>query len=71
MNIKQAKNLSFGDRVVIPADRGNPGGIATVRTFNGCSSHQLCEEHETIGGTRYIWVQTDKGVWPSNRIEVQ
>ena len=71
MDIKQAKNLSFGDKIKFPADRGTPAGIATVKTYNGGSSHQLCEVHKTIAGIGYIWVQTDKGVWPSNRIEVQ
>jgi hypothetical protein len=57
MNIARAKNLRFGDKIKFPADRGNPAGVATVRTFNGCSSHQLCDEHKTVNGVVYIWVQ--------------
>jgi len=63
MDISKAKQLKQGDIVHYPPDSGSPRGVATVK--QDCSDHSV---HKNIRDTEYIWVCTDYGVWPSNRL---
>jgi hypothetical protein len=63
LKVEGAKQLQAGDRISYPADRGNKAGVATVR--RDCADASV---NKNFRGDEYIWVGTDAGVWPSNRI---
>jgi hypothetical protein len=61
MSIGKAQALKKGQSVRFPTDRGDKAGTTKVR---GCSKSL----RTNYFGKPYIWVYTDNGTWPSNRL---
>jgi hypothetical protein len=62
MVIAEARELTVGDTVRFPPDRGQAGGAGVI-------NHLPEGEHKNIHGTQYRWVGLKEGgLWPSNRL---
>lgn len=68
MKIEDAQKLKHGDRVVCPADRGEPSYTGAVSG----ELHRVALINTTANGDQYVWVSVKgfgkKSVWPSNRL---
>ena len=64
MNIDQARELKIGDRVMCPADRGDPAYEGKVTT-PGLSTYER-------NNIEFMWISVKgggkTGTWPSHRL---
>lgn len=63
MNIEQALKIKVGDYISYPSDMGKSPGRARVKYMP-----QNPIINKNLKGVEYIWVCTENGVWPSNRL---
>lgn len=67
MDIDTARTLKLNDRIVAINHRENLDGPKPTRVASTVPEHPL--PHYSIHEEAFLWIHTDQGIWPSNRLK--